>query len=99
MENEKNIEKYLVQRVKLFGGKAYKWVSPGNDGVPDRIVIFPFRSAVFVELKAPGKKPTVLQHAKHKELRAMGQIVNVIDSKDKVDCFIRGMVGSSSNDI
>ena len=48
---EKDIEKILVAEVRKLGGRAYKWVSPGNDGVPDRIVIFPGKTPVFVELK------------------------------------------------
>ena len=48
---EKDIEKILVAEVRKLGGRAYKWVSPGNDGVPDRIVIFPGKAPVFVELK------------------------------------------------
>lgn len=84
---ENEIEQYLVKRVKEMGGKAYKWVSPGNDGVPDRIVFFS-RVTVLVELKAPGKKPTPLQIAKHKELAKLGQKVLVVDSKEKVDQFI-----------
>lgn len=32
---EKDIEKILVAEVRKLGGRAYKWVSPGNDGVPD----------------------------------------------------------------
>ena len=40
---EKDIERILVTEVKKLGGRAYKWTSPGNDGVPDRIVIFPDR--------------------------------------------------------
>lgn len=50
-EKEKEIEKILVAEVKKLGGKAYKFVSPGNSGVPDRIVIFPKKPPVFVELK------------------------------------------------
>ncbi len=84
---EKEIEQYFVKRVKEMGGKAYKWVSPGNDGVPDRIVFFS-GVTVLVELKAPGKKPTPLQIAKHKELEKLGQKVLVVDSKEKVDQFI-----------
>lgn len=84
---EKDIEKYLVKRVKEMGGKAYKWVSPGNDGVPDRIVFFQ-GVTVLVELKASGKKPTPLQIAKHKELAKLGQKVLVLDSKESVDCFV-----------
>lgn len=88
---ENEIEQYLVKKVKLMGGKAYKWVSPGNDGVPDRIVVWPNGRIVFVELKAPGKKPTPLQLAKHSELRKLNQVVNIIDCKENVDSFIQEM--------
>lgn len=84
---EKDIEQYLVKRAKESGGKAYKWVSPGNDGVPDRIVVFPGVLA-FVELKAPGKKPTPLQLAKHRELESFGCKVLVVDSREDVDRLI-----------
>lgn len=35
---EKEIESYLRDRIRRIGGKAYKFVSPGNNGVPDRLV-------------------------------------------------------------
>ena len=73
--SEKDIEQYLVNKVRQCGGKAYKFVSPGNSGVPDRLVIFPNGEVIFVELKASGKVPTVLQTAKHKELRKLNQRV------------------------
>ena len=38
---EKDVEQYLCKRVKEMGGKAYKFVSPGNAGVPDRLVVVP----------------------------------------------------------
>lgn len=85
MESEKNIEQYLVKRVKELGGKAYKFVSPGNAGVPDRLVCLPGGRIIFVELKAPGKKPTALQIVKHRELQRLGFKVLVIDSKELVD--------------
>ena len=84
MESEKQIEQYLVKRVKEMGGKAYKFVSPGNAGVPDRLVCLPGGRIVFVELKAPGKKPTPLQLVKHRELQNLGFKVLVIDSKEVV---------------
>lgn len=40
---------------------------------------------VFVELKAPGEKPTSLQLREHERMRAMGQTVVVIDSIEGVD--------------
>ncbi len=86
---EKNIERYLVRKVRETGGKAYKFVSPGNAGVPDRLLIFPSGKVIFVELKAPGKVPTNLQKAKHRELEKLKQRVFVIDSKEKVDAVLQ----------
>lgn len=86
---ERDIEQYLRKQVQAAGGRAYKFVSPGNAGVPDRLVLFPGARAVFVELKAPGKKPTALQLAQAKKISALGFSVVVIDSKDGVDKFIQ----------
>ncbi|MFT8709465.1 MAG: VRR-NUC domain-containing protein [Sporolactobacillus sp.] len=85
---ERDIEIYLRDQVKKAGGKAYKFESPGNDGVPDRIVIFPGDRIYFIELKRPGGKPRPLQVAKIKELRDFGCWVDVIDTKAGVDEFI-----------
>ncbi|MCR4442162.1 MAG: VRR-NUC domain-containing protein [Peptococcaceae bacterium] len=87
--SEKQIEQYLREQVKAMGGKAYKFISPGNAGVPDRLVLFPGGRAVFVELKASGKKPTMLQQAQAQKIWALGFPVLVIDSKQGVDEFIR----------
>jgi hypothetical protein len=89
---EKNIESYLREKVKEQGGIAYKWVSPGNSGVPDRIVVLPGNKVVFVELKAPGKKPTALQVNQHKKLTLRGCDVRVIDSKLQVDLLLQELV-------
>lgn len=89
---ERDIETYLRARVKAAGGRAYKFVSPGNSGVPDRIVIMPGGRVVFVELKAPGKKPTELQKYQQERLRALGCDVRVIDSREGVDELIEGLM-------
>jgi len=87
---EKVIEAYLRDRVKEAGGKAYKFVSPGNRGVPDRLVLFPGGNIAFVELKAPGQKPTLLQATQAKKLRSLGFEVFTLDSKQGVDDFMAG---------
>jgi len=86
---EKGIEMYLVKRVKEVGGKAYKFVSPGNTAVPDRICILPKGNVVFVECKASGKFPTPLQQKVIDSFRLLGHHVLVINSKETVDTFIK----------
>lgn len=71
---EAEIEKILVCEVKKLGGRAYKWVSPGNAGVPDRIVILPgLPVPAFVELKTCRGTLTALQTAQINRLRVFGQ--------------------------
>lgn len=89
---ERDIEAYLRERVKALGGWAAKWVSPGNNGVPDRLVILPGGRIVMAELKAPGRKPDPLQVVQHKRLRALGCDVRVIDSKEQVDDMLRELM-------
>lgn len=92
---EKEIEKYLRDRVRAIGGRAYKFVSPGNDGVPDRLVCLPGGRVVFVELKAPGMTPRPLQIHQIGMLRLLGFRVEVIDSKEQVDRFVREVGGDA----
>lgn len=88
MTSEKSIEQYLVKKVKEKGGRAYKFVSPGNDGVPDRLVCLPGGRICFVELKAPGKQPTKLQQLQLERLRGLGFQTAVVDSKELVDTLL-----------
>lgn len=84
---EKNIEKIFKNEVEKIGGKAFKFSSPGNNGVPDRIVLYKSH-CYFVELKKPGKKPRKLQKAVIKAFKKLGFKVYVIDSIEKVGDFI-----------
>lgn len=85
---EKDIEKVLVTEVRKMGGRAFKWVSPGNDGVPDRIVIFPDRPPVFVELKAENGRLSALQKVQVRRLQDMGQDVRVLRGIQEVGRFL-----------
>ena len=85
---ESEIEKTLREAVRAAGGRAYKFVSPGNRGVPDRIVCFPGKKLAFVELKSAGNKPTKLQLLQHARLRSMGFEVYVVDDRDKVPYIV-----------
>ena len=81
---EKSIEQKLVREVKQRGGIAPKFVSPGFDGMPDRLVILPKAKIAFVEVKAPGEEPRPLQASRHKLLRALGVKVYVLDDPEAI---------------
>lgn len=81
---EKTIEYKLILAVKRAGGIAPKFVSPGFDGMPDRIVLMPGGRFAFVEVKAPGEKPRPLQLARHKLLRRLGFKVYVLDDERRI---------------
>ena len=81
---ENVIERQLAMAVKKMGGMAVKFVSPGLDGVPDRIVLLPGRKMAFVELKAPGKKLRPLQEKRRRQLEALGFPVYVIDGAEQI---------------
>lgn len=85
---EKNIENYLVKQVKKLGGLCYKFISPGNAGVPDRIIVKNGK-LIFMELKASGKSVRTLQRLQIDKLMKQGQIVYVADSKEKIDCILK----------
>lgn len=78
------IEAQLVKLCKARGWLCWKLTSPGVRGVPDRLVLRQGCSAEFVEVKAPGEKPTPQQERRHAELRALGFMVSVLDSQDAV---------------
>ena len=85
---ERDIEKYLVRRVAQLGGKAYKFSSPSNRSVPDRLCCLPQGRVKFVECKATDKKPTPLQAKTITYLRSLSNDVFVVDSKENVDILI-----------
>lgn len=82
---EKQIERKLVNAVKDAGGIAPKFVSPGFDGMPDRLLLLPGGRMAFVEVKAPGERPRPLQAARHKLLSRLGFKVYVLDNFAEID--------------
>lgn len=86
---EKTLEHKFVTEVKRVGGLALKFVSPGFDGVPDRLVLLPGGRLGFVEVKAPGRRPRPLQLARHRLLRRLGFKVYVLDDERQIGGIIR----------
>ncbi len=81
---EKTTETKLVKAVQAIGGLAPKFVSPGLDGVPDRLVLLPGGRIAFIELKAQGKTLRPLQVRRKKQLEALGFSVYCIDRPEQI---------------
>ena len=85
---EKIIEKYLVQRVKDLGGRAYKFTSPAHRGVADRVVCLPNGQTWFIELKAPDGRLSELQKIFASDMALMNQKYAGLWSKEQIDGWI-----------
>lgn len=81
---EKSVEQKLVAAVKQLGGIAPKFVSPGFDGVPDRLILLPGGRMGFVECKAPGKTLRPLQVQRKRQLEALGFSVYCVDRIEQI---------------
>ena len=81
---ERTVEQRLVTEAKKHGGLALKFVSPGLDGVPDRIVLLPGGRMAFVELKAPGKTMRPLQVRRKEQLEGLGFSVYCVDGTEQI---------------
>ena len=81
---EKTIERKLFTAVREAGGIALKLASPAYAGLPDRLVLLPGGHAAFVEVKAPGQKPRVLQVIRMEFLSRLGYRVYVLDSVERI---------------
>lgn len=85
---ESTIEARLVREVKKRGGLCYKFISPGNPGVPDRIVILPGGTTIYVELKTEIGRLAKIQKWQIEELRRRGAVVRVLKGMDQVLAFL-----------
>lgn len=92
--NEKQIERKLVEAVKQSGGLAPKFVSPGFDGVPDRLILLPSGRMAFAELKSPGKKMRPLQVRRMRQLESLGFRVYCIDGPEQIGGVIDEIRGT-----
>ena len=88
---ERDVEKSLVRAVKKAGGLCPKFVSPGMDGVPDRIILMQGARIAFAEIKAPGKKMRPLQVKRKRQLEALGFQVYCIDNTEQIGGVLRDL--------
>ena len=85
---EREIEQKFTRAVKQRGGLALKFMSPGFDGMPDRLALFPDGKMGFVEVKVSGKVPRPLQVQRHRLLRELGFRVYVLDDQRQIGGII-----------
>jgi hypothetical protein len=77
---EKQIESKIVKKAKELGFLTYKFSSPSNRGVPDRIFISPHGEVFFIEFKSEKGKLTKLQEKVIKDIGEYGVGVFIINS-------------------
>lgn len=86
---EKQLEAKLRREVERLGGLALKYTSQYHAGMPDRIVLMPRGKTYFVELKSPGKRPSLLQQNAMADLADIGFRSFVISSPNGLTEFLK----------
>lgn len=94
---EKTVESKFTSAVKAKGGLAVKITSPGFNGMPDRLVMFPGGRIAFVEVKAPGETPRPLQRSRLKLLRRLGFKAFVLDNTSDIPKIIEEVMQNEAS--
>lgn len=87
--SEAQIEKHLFYEIRKLNGLAYKFTSPGHAGVPDRVILLPNGTTIFVELKREDGRLSSLQIETIRFFQENNIEVYVLYSKEEVDDFIK----------
>ena len=82
---ESEIERYFVWAVQSLGGVTYKFRSPTQRGVADRIACMPDGQTWFVELKTKGGRLAPLQKLFAADMERLGQRYACLWSTEGVD--------------
>ncbi len=75
---ESTVEAALSRECRLRGFQCLK-ITPTQPGVPDRLILTRGGGHLFVEVKAPGRRPREAQCHWHARLTDMGHRVCVVD--------------------
>ena len=94
---EKELERKFVNILRKRGCIVYKFVSPGNAGVPDRLVITPDGKVHFAELKQEGKKMRPLQAMQAMRLAKNHVKVHLVDSMEAIRAFLQEVMPNESD--
>ena len=86
---EKQIENYFVWAVETLGGKTYKFKSPTQRGVSDRIACMPNGETWFVELKRPkGGRLSELQKMFRNDVLRLKQNYALLTNQQEIDTWM-----------
>ena len=91
MSSSRPEDSRLKEQVEDLGGLFWKFTSPGNDGVPDRIAMFPDGRLVFVELKAGAGRMAKVQRFQLQRLIRMNQQVCIVRGRKGAEAFMNDM--------
>jgi hypothetical protein len=92
LERERTVEKWLGDRLRKNGFLYFKFVSPQNPGMPDRLIICPDGEVVFAELKTEVGRLSRQQQVCIDDLRRHGQRVAVVKGMDEARYFAQQMI-------
>lgn len=88
---EREIEDYFCWTVEKAGGKTWKFVSPSNRGVSDRIACMPDGSTHFVELKTKRGRLSPLQVLFAADMKRLNQKYVCLWTKEGVDKWLESL--------
>ena len=89
---ESDIERKMVMRFRNAGLPLFKFVSPGNDGVPDRIAVLPGGRIIFIELKTETGHLAKIQELQLRRLRKLGCDCRVIKGTAEAEAFMKEVI-------
>ncbi|USL89241.1 nuclease [Bacillus phage vB_BceS_LY1] len=85
MHTEKQIENYLKRKFESIGSIVLKFTSPGQAGVPDRLIILPDGFTIFVEVKCKTGRVAPLQQHWVDKINKQGANAHFVWSYEDVD--------------
>lgn len=84
---EAEVERHFMWATEMIGGRTWKFQSPSNRGVADRIACLPDGTTWFVELKTKGGRLSPLQKIFGEQMTALGQNYAVLWTVEQIDTW------------
>lgn len=89
---ESEVESHLRRLVEAHGGACVKFIPDYKRGWPDRIILLPGGTVVWVETKKPiGGKVSPAQKVAHIALRRLGQRVELVWTTEQADRLVESL--------